>query len=96
MQNLFDGPDGTLLNTTQQREFFGNRSQMWLTRREKERDKAELRQPGSGLPLPRWIAGRKYRTLGECRAYRDAQPRHRLTPPTKPSWVVDKAETAEA
>jgi hypothetical protein len=86
--SIFDGSDETLLNTRQQREFFGGVSEMWLSRREKQRDEDERRKPGSGFPLPRWIARRKYRTLGELRRYRDAQPRalvkHDNRPPMPP------------
>jgi hypothetical protein len=94
--SVFDGSDETLLDTKQQREFFGNRSEMWIRRRELERDEAERRKPGSGFPLARWIANRKYRTLGECRRYRDAQPRFRVVtaPPPPPQSREAKAARA--
>jgi hypothetical protein len=79
--SIFDGPDETLLDTRQQCQFFGGRSQMWLVRREKGRAECERLHPGSGFPLARYISGRKYRTLGECRRWLNAQPHFRVTPP---------------
>ena len=80
--SIFDGSDETLLNTKQQRDFLGGVSDMFLARREKD---------DPDFPKARWIAGRKYRTLGELRRYRDSRPRfrvvgapkHRPPPPRK-------------
>ena len=73
--STFEGSDETLLNSNQTRQFFGDVSAMWINRRERERDEAERLNPGSGFPVARRIAKRKYWKLGELREYRDAQPR---------------------
>jgi len=73
--STFEGSDETLLNSNQTRQFFGDVSAMWINRRERERDEAERLNPGSGFPVARRIANRKYWQLGELRKYRDAQPR---------------------
>ena len=78
--SVFDGSDETLLDSAQTRAFFGNRSEQWLPRREKDRDK-EHERGGVPFPLPRIIAGRKYWVLGELRAYRDACPRFKVVQP---------------
>jgi hypothetical protein len=88
--SIFD--DETLLNSSQQRAFFGGVSEMWLTRRERERAEAERRKPGSGFPLPRIIAGRKYRTLGDLRRYRDAQPQLKIVESDAPRPPVQSRE----
>src|SRR6516225_4782026 len=58
--STFEGSDETLLNSNQTRQFFGDVSAMWINRRERERDEAERLNPGSGFPVARRIANRKY------------------------------------
>lgn len=70
--STFEGSDETLLNSNQTRQFFGDVSAMWINRRERERDEAERLNPGSGFPVARRIANRKFWQLGELRKYRDA------------------------
>ena len=78
--NSADFGDESLLDSGQTRAFFGGRSEQWLPRREKDRDK-EREHGGVPFPLPRIIAGRKYWVLGELRAYRDACPRFTVVRP---------------
>jgi hypothetical protein len=67
--STFEGSDETLLNSGQVRQFFGDVSEMWIHRRERD---------GSGFPRARRIANRKYWLLGELKRWRDAAPRFRV------------------
>jgi hypothetical protein len=76
----------TLLDIRQQRQFFGDRSESFLERRElaakaerERRARAGLpAEPGPGeppiFPESRYIGPRKYRRLGDLRAYVAALP----------------------
>jgi|SRR6516225_3434873 hypothetical protein len=67
--------DEVLLTSKQVRELFGNCSEMWIARRERE---------GPGFPRARHIGNREYWVLGELKAWRDAQPRFRTVEHERP------------
>ena len=81
--STFDGSDETLISAVQTRAFFGGVSEMWLTRRKREREK-EIARGGVPFPLGRFIGNREYFTLGELRHYRDSRPRFKAIDSQKP------------
>jgi hypothetical protein len=85
--NIFDGSDQQLLDSKQTRAFFGNRSEIWISRRKREREK-EIARGGVPFPLGRFIGNREYFLLGDLRQYRDSRPHVRIVhappPPTPP------------
>ena len=95
--------DETLLDGQQTRAFFGGRSEMWIARRKKERQR-EIARGGVPFPLGRFIGNREYFTLGELRHYRDSRPHVRVVhappPPRAPKgkrWKRgDKVATTAA
>ena len=97
--STFDGSDETLISAVQTRAFFGGVSEMWLTRRKREREK-EIARGGVPFPLGRFIGNREYFTLGELRHYRDSRPRFRVIPSKEPQRLPAsqsrEAKTARA
>jgi len=99
--NIFDGSDQQLLDSAQTRAFFGNRSEMWIARRKREREK-EIARGGVPFPLGRFIGNRKYFLLGELRRYRDSRPHVRVVnappppPQTKQAKVARRVAKAAA
>jgi hypothetical protein len=81
-----DLSDETMVDSSQVRQLFGDRSAMWLTRRARDRDRDRERY-GIGFPEPRWIANQRYWMLGELRRYREALPRSRVFASDKPRPV---------
>jgi hypothetical protein len=85
--NIFDGSDEQLLDSAQTRAFFGNRSEIWISRRKREREK-EVARGGVPFPLGRFIGNREYFLLGHLRHYGDSRPHVRVVtappPPTPP------------
>jgi hypothetical protein len=81
--SIFDGSDETLNSAVQTRAFFGGVSEMWLTRRKREREK-EITRGSVPFPLGRFIGNREYFTLGELRHYRDSRPRFKAIPSKEP------------
>jgi hypothetical protein len=85
--------DETLLDSKHVRQFFGNRSAMWITRREREAEEAKPGKPR--FPTAIVIAGRKYFKLDELRAYREAcRMTTRLPSPRRPPTHRKKTEHA--
>jgi hypothetical protein len=90
--NIFDGSDEQLLDSRQTRAFFGNRSEMWIGRRKREREK-EIARGGVPFPRGRFIGNREYFLLGDLRRYRDSRPHVRVVtaPPPPPQSRAAKA-----
>jgi vancomycin permeability regulator SanA len=73
--------DDDLLDSNQVRKIFGNRSAMWITRREQERTNPNKPK----FPIAIILGNRKYWKRGELRAYmEECRATGPLPPPKRP------------